>query len=49
MQDSIMEHFLRTSSYSGANAAYIEDLYEVYIHDANAVPEKWRAFFDALP
>ncbi len=49
MQDSIMEHFLRTSSYSGANAAYIEDLYEVYLHDANAVPEAWRAFFDSLP
>jgi len=49
MQDSIMEHFFRTSSYSGANAAYIEDLYEVYLHDPNAVTEKWRAFFDSLP
>ncbi|MFA5632044.1 MAG: 2-oxoglutarate dehydrogenase E1 component [Porticoccaceae bacterium] len=49
MPDSIMEHFLRTSCYSGANAAYIEDLYEVYLHDANAVPERWRAFFDSLP
>src|SRR5690606_14480058 len=49
MQDGIMEHFLRTSYYSGGNAAYIEDLYEVYLHDANAVPEKWRAVFDSLP
>lgn len=49
MQDGIMEHFLRTSCYSGANAAYIEDLYEIYLHEANAVPEKWRAFFDSLP
>jgi 2-oxoglutarate dehydrogenase E1 component len=49
MQDSIMEHFLKTSYYSGANAGYIEDLYEVYLHDPNSVPEKWRAFFDSLP
>ena len=49
MQDSIMQQFLRSSSYNGANAAYIEDLYEVYLHDANSVPEQWRTFFDSLP
>ncbi|MAT50106.1 MAG: 2-oxoglutarate dehydrogenase E1 component [Porticoccaceae bacterium] len=49
MQDSIMEHFYRTSPLSGANAGYVEDLYELYLHDPNAVPDKWRAFFDGLP
>ena len=49
MHDSIMEHFYRTSLFSGANAGYIEDLYEIYLHDANALPEQWRAFFDSLP
>jgi 2-oxoglutarate dehydrogenase E1 component len=49
MHDSIMEHFYRTSIFSGANAEYIEDLYETYLHDANALPDQWRAFFDSLP
>ncbi|MEA3301035.1 MAG: 2-oxoglutarate dehydrogenase E1 component [Pseudomonadota bacterium] len=49
MHDSIMEHFYRTSLFSGANAGYIEDLYEIYLHDANALPEQWRTFFDSLP
>jgi len=44
-----MEQFLRTSHLSGGNAAYIEGLYETYLHDPNAVPEQWRAFFDSLP
>ncbi|KJS04039.1 MAG: 2-oxoglutarate dehydrogenase [Gammaproteobacteria bacterium BRH_c0] len=44
-----MEHFYRTSLFSGSNAGYIEDLYEIYLHDANAVSEQWRTFFDALP
>ena len=49
MQDSIMEQFLRSSHLSGGNAAYVEGLYENYLHDPNAVPEQWRAFFDSLP
>lgn len=49
MQNGIMEHFYRTSHFSGSNAGYIEELYEIYLHDANAVSEQWRSFFDALP
>ena len=49
MPESIMQQFLRSSHLSGGNAAYIEDLYETYIHDPNAVPEEWRSFFDSLP
>ena len=33
----------------GANAPFIEELYERYLSDPAAVPESWRAWFDALP
>lgn len=49
MQDSIMEQFWSTSHISGGNAAYVEALYDTYLHDANAVPEEWRNYFDQLP
>jgi len=49
MQDSIMEHFWRSSHISGGNAAYVEALYDTYLHDANAVPEEWRTYFEQLP
>ncbi|WP_027330810.1 2-oxoglutarate dehydrogenase E1 component [Marinimicrobium agarilyticum] len=49
MQDSIMEHFWRTSHISGGNAAYVEALYDTYLHDPNAVPEQWRNYFEQLP
>ncbi|MBU2323372.1 MAG: 2-oxoglutarate dehydrogenase E1 component, partial [Gammaproteobacteria bacterium] len=34
---------------SGGNAAYVEELYELYLHDPNAVPEEWRTYFQKLP
>lgn len=49
MQDSLMEQFQRTSHISGGNAAYIEDLFEAYLKDPNAVPESWREYFNQLP
>lgn len=49
MQDSIMEQFWRSSHISGGNAAYVEGLYDQYLHDPNAVPEEWRSYFDQLP
>jgi len=33
----------------GANAPFIEELYEQYLVDPDAVPDTWRAYFDALP
>ena len=33
----------------GANAPFIEELYEQYLLDPNAVPNEWRTYFDALP
>jgi 2-oxoglutarate dehydrogenase E1 component len=44
-----MEQFLRSSHFSGGNAAYIEELYETYLHEPNSVPEEWSSFFDSLP
>ncbi len=49
MHDSIMEKFYKTSHYDGGNAAYIEDLYDIYLHDPNAVPPEWHTFFESLP
>ncbi len=33
----------------GANAPFIEELYEQYLVDPNGVPNEWRAYFNALP
>ena len=38
-----------TSLLFGANAPFIEELYEQYLADPSAVPGTWRAYFDALP
>ena len=37
-----------STTLSGANAPYIEDLYATYQRDPAAVDARWRAFFDAL-
>jgi 2-oxoglutarate dehydrogenase E1 component len=34
---------------SGANASYVEALYEQYLHDADSVDEQWRTLFESLP
>ncbi len=40
---------LQLSSYlSGGNATFLEDLYEEYLRNAEAVPTEWRAFFQGL-
>ena len=44
-----MLEFWRSSHISGANAAYIEDLYEQYLSDPNEVAPEWRDYFDRLP
>ena len=33
----------------GTNAPFIEELYEQYLLEPNAVPVAWRSYFDALP
>ena len=51
-QASALEGMLelwRSSHISGANAAYIEHLYEQYLGDPNSVEPEWRDYFDRLP
>lgn len=38
----------QTSHLYGGNAPYIEAFYEQYLHNPDAVPEKWRKYFDTL-
>ncbi len=44
-----MQAMRDSSALSGANAAYVEELYEQYLAAPDAVPPAWRAWFDALP
>ncbi len=48
-QQGTMELLWRSSHIAGGNATYVEDLYETYLKDPNAVPEQWRDYFDKLP
>jgi len=47
MVDSLLKQFAQ-SSQLGANAAYIEDLYEQYLVAPDSVGPKWRLYFDGL-
>ena len=38
-----------SSAFFGANAPFIEDLYEAYLSDPGSVPDNWRQHFDSLP
>jgi len=48
-KESTMQLLWSTSQLSGGNAAYLEELYEEYLHNPNTVPEAWRSYFDKLP
>ena len=49
MQESVMQRMWSSAHLSGGNATYVEELYELYLHDPNSVPEEWRTYFDKLP
>jgi len=49
MPNNAMKTWLASSHLSGANSTYIEDLYESYLEDPNAVDANWRDVFDKLP
>ncbi|GAA0857417.1 2-oxoglutarate dehydrogenase E1 component [Aliiglaciecola litoralis] len=49
MQQSVMKAWWDSSHMAGGNAAYIEELYEAYLEDANSVSQQWRSIFDNLP
>ncbi|MFA7096189.1 MAG: 2-oxoglutarate dehydrogenase E1 component [Gammaproteobacteria bacterium] len=44
-----MTNILQQNSHLfGANAAFIEELYEQYLLDRSSVSDRWRAYFDSL-
>jgi 2-oxoglutarate dehydrogenase E1 component len=47
MSQSLADQFA-TTALSGGNAGYIEDLYEQFLHDPNAVDPAWAAYFRRL-
>lgn len=49
MHDSIMEAMWSTGHLSGANAEYVEELYERFLSNPDTVPDQWREFFESLP
>jgi len=44
-----LEKMRQSSAFFGANAPFIEDLYEDYLKDPNSVSNDWRTHFDQLP
>ncbi|GEA06794.1 2-oxoglutarate dehydrogenase subunit E1 [Alteromonas sp. KUL42] len=49
MQESVMKAWWDSSHMAGANAAYVEELYEAYLEDPQSVSDNWRQIFDNLP
>ena len=45
---SVMQEMLGSSYLSGANAPFIEVLYDRYLEDPNSVEPRWRSYFEAL-
>ncbi len=43
-----MQEYRSNSYLFGSNAPYVEELYEAYLDNPTAVPDRWRAYFDAL-
>ena len=43
-----MQEYRSNSYLFGSNAPYVEELYESYLDNPGSVPERWRAYFDAL-
>ncbi|MFI3245353.1 MAG: hypothetical protein R3Y10_02525, partial [Ferrimonas sp.] len=49
MQQDSIKTWQESSYFAGANAAYIEELYEAYLDDPNSVDDQWRTLFAELP
>ena len=43
-----MQLFKSTSALNGANANFVEDLYEQYLNDPDSVDEQWREKFQSI-
>src|SRR5438105_15818208 len=46
--DPMMREMLANSYLFGANAPFIEALYEAYLADPSSVEPRWRGYFDEL-
>lgn len=46
---SLMETMQANSLLYGANATFVEEVYEAYLANPASVTPEWRAYFDALP
>ena len=44
----VMKEFESSSTLFGANAPFIEELYEKYLAEPGSVAAEWRAYFDEL-
>ncbi|MCW0468873.1 hypothetical protein OH492_06160 [Vibrio chagasii] len=44
-----MKAWLESSHLAGANATYVEELYELYLRDPDSVSDEWRSVFEELP
>lgn len=49
MQNGVMKAWLESSHLAGANATYVEELYELYLIDPAQISEDWKRVFDDLP
>lgn len=49
MHNGVMKAWLESSHLAGANATYVEDLYELYLSDPDLVSDEWKRVFDGLP
>ncbi|WPL17785.1 2-oxoglutarate dehydrogenase E1 component [Thiorhodovibrio winogradskyi] len=47
--NALLELFHDSSAFHGSNAAFIEQLYERYLHDPHSIQADWRERFNALP
>ncbi|MCG8415814.1 MAG: 2-oxoglutarate dehydrogenase E1 component, partial [Pseudomonadales bacterium] len=45
----LMEAMWSTGHLSGANAEYVEELYERFLTNPDSVPSEWKEFFESLP
>lgn len=46
---SVMQEFLDNSYLSGANAEYVEELYEQFLENPGQVSDEWKTIFTNLP
>ncbi len=44
-----LPELLASTPLSGANASYVEALYEQYLRDPDSIAASWRSYFDTLP